>query len=74
MASLSYKESVLALGFSQTVKVKRTVVDRFSFLTSLNLLGSNLGLWPGMGIFQVLEWIVGTLAGLKVVNTLMASR
>ena len=70
MASLRTNESVLALGFSQTVKVKRTVVDRFSF----NLLGSNLGLWPGMGIFQVLEWIVGTLAGLKVLNTLMASR
>ena len=53
--SLTANSSVFALGFSQTVAVKVTRVDSFNFMESLNLLGSNLGLWPGLGLFQVLE-------------------
>ena len=29
-------------------------MDQFSFMESLNFFGSNLGLWPGLGLYQVL--------------------
>ena len=51
--------SVFSLVFNQEVRVKKTSVDRFSFMDSLNFFGSNLGLWPGLGLFQILEWMVG---------------
>ena len=53
--SLADNSSVFALGFSQTVAVKLTRVDTFNFMESLNLLGSNLGLWPGLGLYQLFE-------------------
>ena len=34
---------------------------RFSFMDSLNFFGSNLGLWQGLGLFQILESTVGKL-------------
>ena len=56
--------NTLVLMFDLTVRVKKTSVDRFSFLDSLNYFGSNLGLWPGMGLYQILEsMIVALLAG-----------
>ena len=51
--------SVFSLMFNEEVKVKKTSVDKFSFMDSLNFFGSNLGLWPGLGLFQILEWLVG---------------
>ena len=51
--------SAFSLVFNQEVRVKKTSVDRFSFMDSLNFFGSNLGLWPGLGLFQILEWMVG---------------
>ena len=45
--------------FNHEVKVKKTSVDKFSFMDSLNFFGSNLGLWPGLGLFQIIEWMVG---------------
>ena len=59
VTSLKENTSVLALGFSQTVRVKVTSLDTFSFTSSLNLLGSNLGLWPGLGLYQILERVFG---------------
>ena len=50
--------SAFVMGFSQTVATKRTALVRFNFNDFLNFLGSNLGLWPGLGLFQVLEWIL----------------
>ena len=47
--------------FNEEVKVKKTSVDKFSFTDSLNFFGSNLGLWPGLGLFQILEWTVGVI-------------
>ena len=41
------------------IKVKKTSVDKFSFTDSLNFFGSNLGLWPGLGLYQIIEWVVG---------------
>ena len=45
--------------FNEEVRVKKTSVDKFSFMDSLNFFGSNLGLWPGLGLYQILEWMVG---------------
>ena len=53
--------SAFGFVFNQEVRVKKTSVDRFSFMDSLNFFGSNLGLWPGLGLFQILEWMVGIL-------------
>ena len=36
-------------------------MDRFSFMGALNFFGSNLGLWPGLGLYQILEWVTGLL-------------
>ena len=47
------------LVFNDNVKVMKTSVDKFSFMDSLNFFGSNLGLWPGLGLYQIIEWMVG---------------
>ena len=52
-------ESTFSLMFNQDVRIKKTSVDEFSFMDSLNFFGSNLGLWPGLGVFQIFEWMVG---------------
>ena len=51
--------AILGLAFNNEVRVKKTSVDKFSFMDSLNFFGSNLGLWPGMGLYQIIELIVG---------------
>ena len=48
-------ESIFSLMFNEEVRVKKTSVDKFSFMDSLNFFGSNLGLWPGLGLFQILD-------------------
>ena len=55
----SDQSSLLSLMFNEDVRVKKTSVDKFSFMDSLNFFGSNLGLWPGLGLYQILEWMVG---------------
>ena len=51
--------STFGLSFNEEVRVKKTSVDKFSFMDSLNFFGSNLGLWPGLGLFQILDWMLG---------------
>lgn len=58
--------SVFGLSFNDKVRVRMTTMDRFYFMDSLNFFGSNLGLWPGMGLYQILEWIVGIFIARKV--------
>ena len=53
--------TIFSLMFNDKVRIKKTSVDKFSFLDSLNFFGSNLGLWPGLGLYQILEWVVGIL-------------
>ena len=55
---MNSEESFFSFAFSDNVEIRKTTVDQFNFPESLNFLGSNLGLWPGMGLFQILEWIV----------------
>ena len=59
---------MVGLMFNEEVRVKRTSVDRFIFLDSLNYFGSNLGLWPGLGLYQILELCVGILVTSRVVK------
>ena len=62
------ESSVFDLMFNNEVKVKKTSVDKFSFMDSLNFFGSNLGLWPGLGLYQILEWMVGIFLVSKVLK------
>ena len=50
---------VFSFLFNEDVNVKKITVDKFSFMDSLNFFGSNLGLWPGLGLYQILESMVG---------------
>ena len=54
----NYKDSFIHIVFDQKITVEQTVVDSFSIMACLNFLGSNLGLWPGLGIFQILQLLV----------------
>ena len=55
------RDTLFSLTFNEKVRVKVTSVDRFSFMGALNYFGSNLGLWPGLGLYQILEWVTGLL-------------
>ena len=61
------------LMFNEEVRVKKTSVDKFSFMDSLNFFGSNLGLWPGLGLFQLLEWIVGIFLVTQILKKIKKS-
>ena len=43
------------ISYDGEIQTARVTVDKFEFLESLNYLGSNLGLWPGLGLFQLIE-------------------
>ena len=60
--------SMFSLMFNEEVKVKKTSVDKFSFMDSLNFFGSNLGLWPGMGLYQIIEGMVGVFLVSQIVE------
>ena len=60
--------SGVALTFNQDVRVKKTAVDQFSFMDSLNFFGSNLGLWPGLGLYQMVEWLGGIVLATKIIS------
>ena len=69
--SVGLKE--FSLTFNEEVRVKKTSVDKFSFMDSLNFFGSNLGLWPGLGMFQLLEWIVGIFLVTQILKKIKKS-
>ena len=50
--------SVIAIVFDRRVKIDKITVDKFQLMESLNFFGSNLGLLPGLGIFQIIQWIL----------------
>ena len=50
--------SVIAIVFDRKVKIDKITVDKFQLMESLNFFGSNLGLLPGLGIFQIIQWIL----------------
>ena len=56
-----------------SLSVKKTSVDRFNWNDFLNFLGSNLGLWPGLGLFQLFEWTFTFLVGTEHIRNFVAS-
>ena len=48
----------IVITFDRGVMTHTTTVDKFQLMESLNFFGSNLGLWPGLGIFQILKWLI----------------
>ena len=59
---------VFSFLFNEDVNVKKITVDKFSFMDSLNFFGSNLGLWPGLGLYQIIEWMVGIFLVSKILK------
>ena len=53
--------------FTIPSRIKTTVIkeDSFGLMESLNFLGSNLGLWPGLGLFQLLEGVIAIIVAVK---------
>ena len=64
----SMGENWFWLKFINDVEVEETTVDPVDIMISLNFLGSNLGLLPGMGLFQLLEGFVSLIILYKVYN------
>ena len=54
------------ISFTHSVSVTTVTLDTFDINTALNFLGSNLGLLPGMGLFQLLEGTLSFLAVYKI--------
>ena len=56
--------------FTIPSKIQTTLIkeDSFVLMESLNFLGSNLGLWPGLGLFQLLEGIIALIVAFKVIE------
>ena len=54
------------IAFDGDIQERRVTVDKFEFLESLNYLGSNLGLWPGLGLFQLIEGAVAFVFSLSL--------
>ena len=62
---------MFSLIFNEKVRVKVTSVDQFSFMGALNYFGSNLGLWPGLGLYQMLELGVGILIASRLIKNVL---
>ena len=58
------------ISYDGDIQTSRVTVDKFEFLESLNYLGSNLGLWPGLGLFQLIEGTVGFVFSLSLAKIL----
>ena len=52
---LSYPYHSIFLSAPSTVLTTAIKEDSFELMESLNYLGSNLGLWPGLGLFQLFK-------------------
>ena len=59
------------IGYSGDIHVTRVTVDKFGFLESINYLGSNLGLWPGLGLFQLIEGVAAFVFSISVAKIFM---
>ena len=57
---------LLLIAYDGEFQTTRVTVDKFEFLESLNYLGSNLGLWPGLGLYQLIEGTVAFVLSLSL--------
>ena len=67
-AALNYTS--LFFAFVDEVTTKSITVDKFNVMEALNFLGSNLGLWPGLGIYQIIEEAIFITAASKLFEIL----
>ena len=58
----------LFISYNGDIQTSTVTVDRIQFLKSLNYLGSNLGLWPGLGLYQLLEGAVAFIFSIKLLD------
>ena len=64
-ADMADQQNIAYITFSNKIKREVITVDKFQLEESLNFLGSNLGLWPGLGLYQLLEGGIGIILALK---------
>jgi hypothetical protein len=58
LGNVAYDSVTLIMIFwDENISVMNSTLDRFQPMVALNFLGSNLGLWPGLGIFQLVEFL-----------------
>ena len=62
----SFDTHKVFIAYDGDIQKTRVTVDKFEFLESLNYLGSNLGLWPGLGLYQLLEGAVAFILSLSL--------
>ena len=67
----SFDTHQVFIAYDGDIQKTRVTVDKFEFLESLNYLGSNLGLWPGLGLYQLLEGAVAFISSLSLGNILL---
>ena len=69
-SSSVHKLDYHSIYFAIPSKIQTTMIkeDSFNLMVSLNFLGSNLGLWPGLGLFQLFEGLVALIVALKLMN------
>ena len=58
------------LSFSPTVEVRKTRPEKLTIFDVLIPLGASLALWPGLGLYQILEWIYMMLLGSRIMSKL----
>ena len=68
------ENNTLYFGFDPIVIRRVVKLDKFDFYVALNFLGSNMGLLPGLGIFQICQSAVATMVGFKVINKIFNLR
>ena len=56
--SLNKNYSIIFVLYNQKVQTRAITVDKFDIFGALNYLGSNMGLLPGMGLFQLFEFSI----------------
>ena len=54
----SFDHNRMYFTFNDIITREEVTVDKFDLMESLNYLGSNLGLWPGLGLFQLIEMAI----------------
>ena len=67
----SFDTHQVFIAYDGDIQKTRVTVDKFEFLESLNYLGSNLGLWPGLGLYQLLEGAVAFIPSLSLGKILL---
>ena len=62
--------AVFYLHFSPTVELKKMTREKMNIFDVFVVLGSHLALWPGLGVYNILEWILTIFVGTTVCSKL----